>query len=538
MRAKIKPFYNKDHRFSSNVFAFTQNFKKKSNAKLVRGFHSAHSKVTFMLDGQKGKADTRKGNTFELRVQGALRNFNGLSDGGASFGDFIMKQAEFHNIMNQLLTFDTAREKQQIIDDNEQLIRESEAAEKNNDRGFDKATSDKQVKSYKAKIVQANKDLKECVNKLTNTYKLFMGETAGQSYDNIVYSTLQKSVKHKKVFYQFKKLAYFWDKATDTIEGRAEEFDDKADDPNFKNEAVTFRWKKVAYSHEVDQAKGLSMDGILDCIRLHACEVGGYGRAEHQRKHMQNNLLFPNCLELSVADMANTLLEMNKNMPLLPSFKDNPDYADVSAVPEASFPLSPIELCSILLDAMPKEVQLKFHENSPNNPLRFDIMQLAVELQPIVDSVREQRRQARANNGGGGGASSSNGNNNRNKSNKNNNNNNNNNKDSNAKSGGKNCELCKKYGGNPATHNTAQCRKYHSDGTPKAQPGSHQKKGVFFQSQEEFEDKCYDMFEKFSERRPRSSRSGRSRRSRSRSRSDSRDRSSSRSPSRRRSRRY
>eukprot|EP00804_Cyclotella_cryptica_P007306 CCRYP_002544-RA/>CCRYP_002544-RA protein AED:0.41 eAED:0.41 QI:0/-1/0/1/-1/1/1/0/96 len=30
----------------------------------------------------------------------------------------------------------------------------------------------------------------------------------------------------------------------------------------------------------------------------------------------------------------------------------------------------------------------------------------------------------------------------------------------------KNCELCKKHGGAHTTHNTAECRRYHKDGTP------------------------------------------------------------------------
>jgi hypothetical protein len=103
-------------------------------------------------------------------------------------------------------------------------------------------------------------------------------------------------------------------------------------------------------------AQGISIDGIKFCIHLHACHVGGYGRAEVQKRYIMNHVLFPNDLMMNVKLFAKMLMDMNKNMPLIPSQKDNPEYRDNDDIPYGSAPLTNLEMCTILMDCMPKDV--------------------------------------------------------------------------------------------------------------------------------------------------------------------------------------
>jgi hypothetical protein len=117
---------------------------------------------------------------------------------------------------------------------------------------------------------------------------------------------------------------------------------------------------------------------------------------------MRNHAPFPADLSMQVKAFANVLIEMNKNLPLLPCYKDNPLYENDENVPNASVALSNMELCSILLNSMPTEVQGRFNKMNPTDSLRFDLIALARELQPMVNAISDEHKKRNNNNNSSG----------------------------------------------------------------------------------------------------------------------------------------
>jgi len=225
----------------------------------------------------------------------------------------------------------------------------------------------------------------------------------------------------------------------------------------------------VPYTVTATTKRGISLDGLKYCIHRHVCHVGGYGRAEVQKKYMTNHALFPNDLTMEVKAFSEMLMDMNKNIPLLPSIKDKSEYRNNDDVPQGNLPLTNLEMCTILMDCMPRDVQLAFQAKNPTDPLRFDIMLLAEELQPLVKECAGTRKLTKTVTGGGGGGNTNPKNNppNDNRNNRSRGNRNNGNRNNSSQETKGYCKMCDENNKNCKTHNSKDCRIFNMDGTKK-----------------------------------------------------------------------
>lgn len=514
---------------SSNVYHSTQG--KQVNGKMTRGFQRGAELVTYPFDAPTVKKLSSRAPSFNLKVSGNKKNFYAF-DGGP-FGSFIEKQGEASNIIGEL----------QLIPEHESLEQQLNAEIKNkhmlqerkkNNGSLDSDDS-KKLKKYEKKIANIHKEMEEVVKKIYDHYCSFMGNEASV-FKDIVNKHLMQPTTHMHPCFDMKKLAYYHD-ATLGVTGRAEEHDDKADDSSFTDPDIKFLWTMVSEEKEVLEPRGLTLQGVQECFRQHAISVGGYNRAEIQRRYMENHGLYPSCLSLPVKCFAELLVEMNKNLPLLPCAKDNKEYVDNDDVPWGNIQMTQMELCNVLLDSMPKDVQIAFNAQNPLTQLRFDIQQLSAELQPLVDQIRIKKNAEKSNNGGGKqGNNSGNSNANSNSNSRSRGSGNRGNRNGNNSGGGntpKHCDRCKKHGGNPKSHNTNECLAWNADGSPG--PRNKQNRKSNNAIAEELAELRSQVKELNSHKRGRSGRSSRKHKKSSRR---SRDRSYSRSRSRSRSRSY
>ena len=487
----------------------------KSQVKLERGFMRDSDKVTFKFDGSKGK-QASKHELFEIKQNGTgSHQYSPLKSD--VYGDLIMKLAEYLNVMSDMEFQRKIDEQQHIID--AALIKWHTLEEKYKEDGSLSNQEKTRLEKHKREVKDAKAQQELLVKKMINHYRDFMGDKAN-SFDDIVHKTLQSPVAHEQTHYKLKKVAFCYDTQSNTLGDRLEDYDDKANDPNFSDPEVTFRWKMVPYTVTATTKRGISIDGLRYCIHLHVCHVGGYGRAEIQKRYMTNHALFPNDLTMEVKAFAEMLVDMNKNIPLLPSLKDHPEYINNDDVPQGNLPLSNLEMCTILMDCMPRDVQLAFQAKNPTDQLRFDIMLLAEELQPLVRECAGTRKLTKQVTGSGGGGNTNPKNTPRdNRSNRNSGNRNNGNRNQPTEETGMFCKMCKENKKNHKTHNSTDCRIYNLDGTMKP------RKQLFTQEQV---DKILDAAEQRRGEHYRHEKSSSGRRS-SRNRDRSRSRSCSRS---------
>lgn len=526
-------------RYSADVYNSSETWTKSQknsskNVKMTKGYFRNEHLVTHKFHGTKSTPTTNKANQFNIKIGGVERVFYNLSSD--AFGDLIMKQAEYYNAMNELNYFDLHDKAQQRHDAAQANLHELEANEKNS--GSISNSDVKKKKNYSDEMKEAKKEMADVEKKLHSRYQLFMGDKK-QTYDNIVHELLETSVTHTVTKYKMKKVAFFCNPDTKELEGgRADHMDDT--DPADNTDAnITYMWARVPVQVENTGPRGLSLAGINHCIRQHAVQVGGCGRAEIQRTYMRNHAPFPADLSMTVKAFADVLIEMNKNLPLLPCYKDNPTYEDDDDVPNASVALSSMDLCSILLDSMPKEVQGRFNEINPMDSLRFDLNGLARELQPMVNAISEERKKRNNNNNNSGGSGKNNTTaSNANKGNKSGNRNNQSNRTPTNGRATRFCQRCKDYGGNPDTHNTDDCRKFNSDGTRKSggsRPTSKTLHNISDDTLRELALRIREADKDLDSRSNHRHERDRDRSSRGRHRSSRRDRSYSRSRSRSRS---
>ena len=521
-----------DKRYSADVYNAIEQWRKEQkssskNTKTTKGYLRNEHLVTHKFNGSKAVPKASKKNQFVIKKVNLECNYNGLDSD--DFGDFIMKQAEYFNTMVELGFFSDHEAAQQQYDAAQ--MKRHALEEKHKQNGTLNNGDMTKCKSYAEDMKAAKKTMADIVKKMHMHYILFMGEKK-HKYDNIVHDLLVKPTEHFETVWKFKQLPFMYNPTTKKVEGRAEHMDDIAPadntDPNIK-----YLWKKVPVEVLVTEPRGLSMEGIKHCIRQHAVIVGGVGRAEIQRTYMRSHAAFPNDYSMSVKSFADVLIEMNKNLPLLPCYKDSRHYEDDERVPNESVALSDRELCGILLDSMPMAVQRRFCEIYPEDSLRFDLHELAKELQPLVNSLADERKQRNNSNNGGGNKNTNDSANNKGK--KSGNRNNQSNKTPKNGKATKHCDRCKEHGGNPNTHNSDDCRNWNSDGTRKKQAARPYTKNLNNMSDETLRD-LYSRMRDLEEQDSRSNhrherdRSSRGRHRSSRNRSYSRSRSRSRSP--------
>lgn len=462
-------FGSEKRRFSPRVYNPISTFAEQNKkSKFSRGFDRHADKVTYEFTPPAGGGKKPKGTTFELKY-GGVKEYRYRYD-GSNFCAFTMKVAETFNIILDAKYVEEYEKYEELQESQELAYRRFHTALKNAEDDKDAAEVARLkplMEAAEQNIASHKRDKTIAVNKMHDLYILFMGDYSGTYADHIT-KRLDEPTTFRKTEHFLKKVAYVWDITNNTKIARAEQHDGKHDDKNFKEPDIKFRWKYFSREREVTEPAGRTLEGFLECVRLHTIHEGGYGRAEVQRKHMSNHGLFPTCLKLPAKKFAELLEEMNRNLPLLPCEKDNPEYAENDEVEWQAKPFNQYELCDIFINSMPKKVQQSFAAQNSTSELRFNLKELAIEIQPLIDQARAELKTNPPPGGGGGGGSNGNPSSNRNgKGNRNNNGGNTNGNGGNANGIKKHCARCEEYGGNPTTHRDANCRNWNADGSSK-----------------------------------------------------------------------
>ena len=199
----------------------------------------------------------------------------------------------------------------------------------------------------------------------------------------------------------------------------------------------------------------LNMTNLRRCLREFMLDIFKQDAAEKEREYLQFYLRLP--WEMTLRAWVNRIRDLSRKLKYLPCL------AEAEGAPEGSEamnrPLSEIELCQLIMRAIPSDWADEYRVNHPF--VKTDSDALVRELEPI--ETKDKNRKRRVEHGGapiprkklkGDGG--------------------NNDKESRAGGPGgggpkqKHCALCAKYGGAADTHNTADCKKYEKGGKRKA----------------------------------------------------------------------
>jgi len=455
-------------RFGANVYTNVSSHRANDpKLNLSRGWNLRDDRVTFKFnwDAKKTRSQTAA-NRFEIKLQGVRKSVFCLTS--RAHDDFIMKQAEAINTFYDSKLVAQLEELVSLRDATQKQVN-ALSAKYHNLKDYGGAETEvkdakKEMKEQTALLNTTNKSIEGKYEKMVQTYINFMGEFHGP-FTDAVENNLTRPTLHKEVVHDLVKGAFQWDSTKNETIGRMEHLDDKADDPTFNDPDIVFRWVVKEVEKEINAPRGLSFEGIMHAIRMHSVNHGGFGRAEIQKKNMANHGLFQLKDAFPVKDFAGFLEDMNRNIPLLSSTKDNPLYTNNDKVEWGNIPFTQHELCDILLDSMPKKVQQLFKSHNATGTLRFDVQNLATELQPLCDQVWNEQKKNKNNppqaGGGKGGAGKGSGNRNGKAG-----------KQGQGKGNAgdgerKHCKLCKRFGGAFNNHNTEECNKYNDDGSNK-----------------------------------------------------------------------
>ncbi len=453
-------------RFGGNVYTNISSHRANDpKLNLLRGWNLQGDRVTFQFNWDPKKTRTQTAsNRFEIKLHTVKKTFFCLTS--RAHDDFIMKQAEAINVFHDSKLVSQLEELVSLRDASQQAVNAMRAKYQNlkDYGGTETEVKDakKAMKEQTASLATTNKSIDGKLEKMQQTYINFMGEFHGP-FTDAVENNLTRPTAHKAVVHDLVKGAFQWDSVKKETIMRMEHLDEKADDLTFSDPDVVFRWVVKEVEKEINAPRGLSFEGIMHAIRMHAVNHGGFGRAEIQKKNMSNHGLFQLKEGFPVKDFAAFLEDMNRNIPLLSSIKDNPLYTNNDKVEWGNKPFNQLELCDILLDCMPKKVQQLFKSHNATGTLRFDIKSLAIELQPLCDQVRMDQKNNPPQGGGSGKGGQGKGHGNRSgKAGKNG--------QGKGNAGGeerKHCKLCKKFGGAFHNHNTEECNKFNDDGSNK-----------------------------------------------------------------------
>ena len=221
--------------FSSIAPWVAERKSNKSTVKLDRGFMRDSDKVTFKFDSSKGK-QASKHELFEIKQNGTgSHQYSPLKSD--VYGDFIMKLAEYLNVMSDM-GFNAKIEEQQHLMD-AALILQHELDEKFKEDGSLSNQEKTRLEALK-KQIKDSKGLQEgWLQKMIKHYRDFMGDKAS-SFDDIVHKTLLSPVEHEQTNYKLRKVAFHYDTQSKTLGDRLEAYDDKAYDPDFTDPEVNF----------------------------------------------------------------------------------------------------------------------------------------------------------------------------------------------------------------------------------------------------------------------------------------------------------
>ena len=250
------------------------------------------------------------------------------------------------------------------------------------------------------------------------------------------------------------------------------------------------KWHEIV-RHECETAGYIAKNGVKKtgkrgksiaahwyCRRAWLLTIVAPNAAERHRMYMMAQIIKPK--QITAEQFVNRMVELNNYLPLLPCWKDEENSPE--ALTRADVPFPPIEMCMIIINALPFALASAYWAMKGAKHCPIDVEELKKDLMLVEPNVnrfaklteqvrkvggkipaKEQQGKSsdKGKSGRGDAAEAGSG--------KNNNKNNNN-------KGNKLCQRC--ASGAPQikhTHNTNECRKFHADGTPKQPRGGRGK---------------------------------------------------------------
>jgi len=235
---------------------------------------------------------------------------------------------------------------------------------------------------------------------------------------------------------------------------------------NLLGQATSGRWglivAKICVGGSTDNetsSDGKSLVRFSLCQHELLLEVFKQDAAEKEREYLLINIRFTYKMSLRAwiqrVEYLSALLEF---LPCLADSKNAPTNLE-----RMSKPLSELELCGMIMRAIPTEWVDQYHLLANSELVPMDKSKLLIALEKIETAERNRKRRAqneleripkKSRKGDGGGKEKKNSADARGKK---------------ERGGGpKHCTLCAKFGGAADTHRTQDCRKWTADGTKKS----------------------------------------------------------------------
>ena len=192
-----------------------------------------------------------------------------------------------------------------------------------------------------------------------------------------------------------------------------------------------------------------SWTSFMDCVTFHLLTVFRSDAAETQRFYISNGLKKPN--RVPIRQFVQRVQQLNGYLNLLPCLF----YSDrATKLTKAVQAFDDVDLASHILRMVPRQWQDQYELTG--NTVPQSVRKLLEALERIEKAFPTEKDRERPKTGTTGGSSSK--------------------KrmvtfsdriPKKSRKDAKHCALCKKHGGAHNTHNTGDCKKYNSDGTPK-----------------------------------------------------------------------
>jgi len=418
--------------------------------------------------------DKEKVTTFDVEVGTYSGEYNTLNN--RSDGAFILAQQRFDEMLKD-------SKLESLIKQDETALTNLEGCEATlvvkelNDGSLQQSDQDK-LKKTRKKLEEAKELISENVDALFSAYVQFMGVRHAK-FNSKVSAVCHTTVEHDRLQVQFYKEAFHVDGSGSNNGSRFEEKDAEENEDPTPDSGWRFVhcWKLAVVTVTQQQGKGLWQ--FKKCREEHIrSELVFYGQAEKQHDYLMDHMSIPRGVD--VRDLGDWLDLMSAVMPYLPSQLDDPNPAYVGKlgkITRRNVRLDETEMCMMLLNAMPVQVQKKWKSDHPRQKIPTVKLTLIEELQTLLDSHRAEAKKEKAqekNRGGNGNSHGRQGNGGG---------------SGNPKSGGggsnrstgnqkKMCDRCDKKNEPDRikfSHKTGECQKYNQDGSAKSQQRERQK---------------------------------------------------------------
>ena len=200
---------------------------------------------------------------------------------------------------------------------------------------------------------------------------------------------------------------------------------------------------------EHSEPRGKTWQSFMDCVTFHLLTVFRSDAAETQRFYISNGLKKPN--RVPIRQFVQRIQQLNGYLNLLPCLFYSDRATKFTKVVQA---FDDVDLASHILRMVPRNWQDQYELTVGSVPQSVRKLVEALERIEKAYPTEKERERPKSNTDGGGSSK----------------------KrmvtfsdriPKKSRSSAKHCALCKKHGGAHETHNTGDCKKYNSDGTPK-----------------------------------------------------------------------